>query len=271
MLKLWEEFQKGVENKDINCDVITYNAAMKAAACCQSLSLAIDIYDNICSNNVEPECRTYSSLLVACAGEGDSEKVLWVLKEMKEHNVKPDLFVFNALLRAIRDLRFKTQNTCRKQNRETSASKEGSSQHGDSDNGSRISGRTEQLTVLDSNSTISMSEEDVGLDDNYSKANTPDDPSNKHSLSIPEVFTGVEDYLQLMAVNDVLPDVRTFHLLVQLAELEVHEEEYVLRVMKEWEIKPDLPVLNALVKRRALFGDVAKAQVCQELFISFLA
>lgn len=252
LLKLWEEFQEGVKNNVITPDIITYNAAMKAAASSKSLAPTLDIYVDMCSNNLQPDCRTYSSLLGACAGEGDTEKLSWVLKEMKEHNVKPDLFVFNALLRAIRESR--SQNA--KEKRETFAMEKRSSLQHETERREKA----DHVAEIDSNSTLSV-EENLDIGDDNPAVNSLDVSLDKNNSAAPTIFTGTEDFLQLMAVNDVLPDIRTFHLLLQVAKLEVDEEEYILHLMKEWDISPDLPVLNALVKRRALFGDVAKAKV----------
>lgn len=255
VLKLWEEFQDGVKNDKITPDVITYNAAMKAAASCKSLAPTLDIYMDLCSNNLQPDCRTYSSLLSACAGEGHSEKLSWVLKEMKEHNVKPDLFIFNALLRAIRDSRYQKLNS--EESRETLAMEKLTSVQHETERREKA----DSVAELDPIS-VPYVEENFDIGGSDSTVSSPDVSSDKNNLASPSIFTGTEDFLQLMAVNDVLPDIRTFHLLLQVAKLEVDEEEYILHLMKEWDVKPDLPVLNALVKRRALFGDVAKAKVC---------
>ncbi|XP_031563796.1 pentatricopeptide repeat-containing protein 1, mitochondrial-like [Actinia tenebrosa] len=257
LLKLWEEFQEGVKNDEITPDIITYNAAMKAAASSKSLAVTLDIYEDICSNNLPPDCRTYSSLLGACAGEGDTDKLSWVLKEMKEHNVKPDLFVFNALLRAVRDSRSRNA----KENRETFAMEKLTSLQHETQNKEK----TDRNAKIDSSSAPSM-EEYLDIEDSDSAVNALEVSSDKDNSTAPTIFTGTEEILQLMAVNDILPDIRTFHLLLQIAKLEVDEEEYILNLMKEWNIKPDLPVLNALVKRRALFGDVTKAQAYMKIF-----
>lgn len=225
LLQLWEEFQTSVNSKHIKPDIITYNAALKAAASCHNFTLAMDIYNDLCSNNILPESRTYSALLSACVEEYSSDKVQWILKEMQSHDIKPDIYVFNAILKALR-LNTRKRDSSNGDNKQESDSSD-----------VEVIGGYDMVDVLP-------------------------------NVEIPKssgVFTGVEDFLQLMAVNDVIPDIRTFHLLLQVCDVDVSQEEYVLQVMKEWQFIPDLPILNALVKRRAFWGDINKAKVSLDL------
>lgn len=223
LLKLWEEFQNNLESKIVKPDIITYNAALKAAASCQNFTLAMEMYSNLCSTGIQPESRTFSSLLSACEWGSNSDNAQWILKEMKSHNINPDIYVFNAVLKASRN------------------NKRGGSE----DN--------EELS-------------DTEIPGEYSMRDVFPDASTEHKSS--GIFTGVDDFLQMMAANDVLPDIRTFHLLLQVSEPDKSQEDYVLQVMKEWDFKPDLAILNALVKRRAFWGDVTMAQVCNCLYLN---
>ncbi|KAK3740699.1 hypothetical protein QZH41_019059, partial [Actinostola sp. cb2023] len=215
-MQLWEEFQTSVNSHNVKPDIITYNAALKAAASCPSFSLAMDIYHDILSKEVEPESRTYSSLLSACVEHYDSDKIQWILNEMKSHHIQPDIFVFNAILKALRNTR---------------------------------------RTPSDVNSQETSDVEPTG---EYNMTDILPNVSSSDSSS--NVFTGIEDFLQIMAINDVIPDIRTFHLLLQVSDVDIDQEDYVLQVMKEWKLKPDLPILNALIKGRAFWGDITKAQ-----------
>lgn len=223
LLQLWEEFQASINSKSIKPDIITYNAALKAAASCHNFTLAVEVYNNLRSNNIHPESRTYSSLLSACVEEYSNDKIQWIIEEMKSNDIKPDIYVFNAILKALRSA--------------------GQKEFRKSDNKQP--------------SELSEDEESVG---EYSMTDVLPKYADYKPKST-SVFTGVEDFLQLMAVNEVVPDIRTFHLLLQVSDMDVSQEEYVLQVMKEWQYKPDLPVLNALIKRRAFWRDVKKAKV----------
>jgi len=222
LLQLWEDFKTSINSKSIKPDIITYNAALKAAASCRSFTLAIEMYNHLQSNNIHPESRTYSSLLSACSEEYSKDKVEWIIEEMKSNNIKPDIYVFNAILKALR------------------------------------SAQQKEFSNIDNQQQSELSDdESIG---EYSMSDVLPKYANVQSVST-SVFTGAEDFLQLMAANDVMPDIRTFHLLLQVSDMDVAQEEYVLQVMKEWQYKPDLPVLNALIKRRAFWRDVKKARV----------
>lgn len=78
-------------------------------------------------------------------------------------------------------------------------------------------------------------------------------------LKLQNYFPGIEKFLQMMAAEEVYPDVRTFQLLLYLT-LSNAEEEYLMELMKGCNISPDVTFYNTLVRKSALKGNLQTAK-----------
>ena len=227
--KLREEITARLDARDLDLHVITCNASMKAFAVCGSPLTAFDIYDELQEHEITPDIQTYSMLLTACEKDKDrsASKALRVVEEMKVRGLKPDTVIYNLLLKVLRN--------ARTSNRPDPPSSGG--------------------PVLKETEVNTDAKEEGG---STTSVETPGQVSGCGA----ELFPGVEGFLQAMAMDDVTPDVRTFNLLLQLAGSGYCvDPEYLLLLMRKFGIEPDQVFLNAVVKHKALLGELREAKV----------
>ncbi|EDO48418.1 predicted protein [Nematostella vectensis] len=274
--KLWEEFHLRVNTEDIKPHTITYNAAIKAFAHCSTPLKAFEVYEDMQTHGVQVDGYTSAALLAACAamGRGGPAKAMLVLEEMKEQGVKLDIYVFNLVLKVIRDAKFdhlkknpeKASITFEKQHKDSILN---GSFGGDIQNNTGTLGDDHRgLARLDvkQNTKAEQCFKDLIPAVQEVPKNSVFQTKGKTSPLGVNLFAGVESFVQLMAVNEVKPDIRTFHLMLQLANDGVEQENNLLQVMERCGISPDMAMLNTLVRRRARKGDVTTAKEYIENF-----
>lgn len=255
--KLLTEINTRLSRDDLEMNVITYNAAIQAVTVCGDPYRAFEIYKEMKHNNIKPDGYTFSSLLNACAFdkvEGPST-ALELLQEMKSLKVKPDIYIFNTVLKVMRDFKVFNQEQTRPElpsehvqnsrNIVTQSVKRNSSK-----DGLKQSSYEEMK-----HSNITQVTLDSSLQDGVISRN-----KSVEDLKLHRHFPGVERFIQMMAIEDVYPDVRTFQLLLYLTSSKA-EEDYLMDLMKSCNISPDVTFYNTLVKRNALDGDLVKAKV----------
>jgi len=256
--KLLAEINTRISEKDFEMNVITYNAAIQAVTVCGDPLRAFEIYDEMKYNNIKPDGHTFSSLLTACSFDDVSgpSTALNLIEEMKALKIKPDIYIFNSVLKVIRDFKVFNQD----QSAEATRPQQGI-------------GSTEMSKVqckgAQGNSKYMRNEEVSGDEDTNqgvsynpqgNKLNTSNVKQVVDDLNLHNHFPGVERFIQMMAVEDVYPDVRTFQLLLYLTTSKA-EEEYLLELMKSCNLSPDVTFFNTLVKRNVLEGNLQKAKV----------
>ena len=253
--KLLAEINTRISEKDFEMNVITYNAAIQAVTVCGDPLRAFEIYDEMKYNNIKPDGHTFSSLLTACSFDNVNgpSTALNLIEEMKALKIKPDIYIFNSVLKVMRD--FKVFN------QDQSA---GATQPQQSVGNTEM--RKIQCKGAQGNPKYMRNKKVSGDEDtnqgaynpqgkNISNVKQVDDDLNLHNH-----FPGVEQFIQMMAVEDVYPDVRTFQLLLYLTRSKA-DEKYLLELMKSCNVSPDVTFLNTLVKRSVLEGNLQKAKV----------
>ena len=255
--KVLGEINVRLSKQDLEMHSVTYNAAMHAFTVCGNPSQAFEIYKEMKERNIQSDAYTYSSLLAACCHDPvDGPRMAFhVLEEINASEIKPDIFIFNAVLKVMRDFKVFHQQ-------------QGSPSHVAEENS--VGRKPVVITNGNENQFALRSEghngEIVGTNtnDNGLYTSQPGTTENtkvpKESVRLENFFPGVDKFVQLMAVEDVHPDVRTFQLLLYLTT-SVAEEEYLLQVMENCNITPDVTFYNTLVKRKALEGDLTSAKV----------
>lgn len=244
---LLAEIRKRIANQDLEMNIITYNAAIQALVICGNPLHAFDIYQEMQDNGVEPDGHTFSSLLAACSFdkvEGPST-AFKLLEEMKSLQIQPDIYVFNSVLKVMRDFKVSTKE------RRSHSSKPLSS----------VDVTEETSCVQDP--AYRLNEETSGSESselNSEKGALQVGNNDDRDLQLHHYFPGVEKFIQMMAVENVSPDVRTFHLLLYMTSSK-EEEDYLMELMKSCNISPDATFYNTLIKKKAAEEGVEEAKV----------
>ena len=228
-------------------NVITYNAAIQALVICGNPLHAFDIYQEMQDNSVEPDGHTFSSLLAACSldkVEGPST-AFKLLEEMKSLQIQPDIYVFNSVLKVMRDFKVSTEE------RRSQLPK------------AMPSADVKEESSCLRDPTYPPNEETSGVESsegNSEKSTLPVGNNDNSDLQLHHYFPGVEEFIQMMAVENVSPDVRTFHLLLYMTSSK-EEEDYLMELMKSCNISPDVTFYNTLIKKKAAEEGVQEAKV----------
>ena len=238
-------------------NVITYNAAIQAVAVCGDPFRAFELYKEMKHNNIKPDGHTFCSLLSACSFdkvEGPSV-AMELLEEMKSLKIKPDVYIFNSILKIMRDFKVFLQG----QEPELPGKPVPSSENELTQVTETNSGKNDQKHTHDKKISEHAS---ITQDASYSSLEVDQNTREKSNegLKLHSYFPGAEKFIQMMAIEDVYPDVRTFQLLLYLTSSKA-EEELLMELMKSCNISPDVTFFNTLVKRNALEGDLQKAKV----------
>ena len=105
--KLLAEINTRISKKDLEMNVITYNAVIQAITVCGDPLRAFEIYKEMQYNNIKPDGHTFSSLLTACSFDrvDGPSMALKMIEEMKSLKIKPDIYIFNSVLKVMRDFK----------------------------------------------------------------------------------------------------------------------------------------------------------------------
>ena len=248
--KLLTEINTRMTRDDLEMNVITYNAAIQAVTVCGDPIRAFEIYKEMKHNNVKPDGHTFSSLLTACSFdkvEGPSIAIK-LLDEMRSMKIKPDLYIYNSVLKVIRD--FKVFNTAKNLQFYSNPMRNFTNSLAE-----EVSEKANKGDTIDINYDKLSQDTDSSLGDvNNARMERSED------LKLQNYFPGIEKFLQMMAAEEVYPDVRTFQLLLYLT-LSNAEEEYLMELMKGCNISPDVTFYNTLVRKSALKGNLQTAKV----------
>lgn len=225
--KLLAEISQRTANQELEMNVITYNAAIQALVICGNPQQAFDIYQEMQDNNIQPDGHTFSSLLAACSYDKvKGPRVAFkILEEMKALQIQPDIYIFNSVLKVMRDFKVSAQ---------------------------------EQKSVQSSDDTETLRVNSTGLADEEEGSTSA--KQNDEGLELHHYFPGLEKFIQMMAVENVHPDVRTFQLLLYMTSSK-EEEEYLMELMKSCNISPDATFYNTMIKMKAMDKGLQEAKV----------
>merc|ERR1719453_2747966 len=83
----------------VPCNTITYNTMLDACAKCCTMSRAEQVLKSMKAASVQPDIISYSTVVKGHCMEGDIDKALVVLKEMRtDASTKPDEITYNSFL-----------------------------------------------------------------------------------------------------------------------------------------------------------------------------
>ena len=252
--KLLAEIRKRTANQELEMNVITY-AAIQALVICGDPLHAFDIYmyQEMQNDEVELGAHTFSSLLAACSFdkvEGPSA-AFKILEEMKSLQIQPDIYIFNVVLKVMRDFKVSTEgkrSQLSKSRPSIDVTEQSSKEHGPMYHDEETS---------ESESSESNYLENA-LQDGKNNAGKSD-----NDLQLHYYFPGVEKFIQMMAVENVSPDVRTFQLLLYMTSSK-EERDYVMELMKSCNISPYATFYNTLIKKKATEEGLQEAKVAKK-------
>ncbi|CAH1273194.1 PTCD1 [Branchiostoma lanceolatum] len=91
--------------RDIQPNMITYNAMLKAYAKCADLPAALELFQEIIQSGQEVTAKTFSFLLFASTEDREAgfTQTVEAWRLMRKSHIKPDIFIYNLMLRAARD------------------------------------------------------------------------------------------------------------------------------------------------------------------------
>ena len=238
--KLLAEISQRTAKHELEMNVITYNAAIQALVVCGNPYQAFDVYQEMRDNKVEPDGHTFSSLLAACSFEkvDGPSMAFTILEEMKALRIEPDIYIFNSVLKVMRDFK-------------VAAQEQKSAQSSDA---------TETPELADDEEGGAHTCKKLNAADNSLQEGNDSANQNDRTLQLQHYFPGVEKFIQLMAVENVYPDVRTFQLLLYMTSSK-EEEEYLMELMKSCNISPDATFYNTLIKMKAVDEGLQEAKV----------
>lgn len=269
--KLWSEISSRMSSKRLEMNIITFNAAMKAFAICGSPTTSFDIYDKVLEQGIMPDVYTYAMLLTACGFDSDqgASKAICLLEEMRAHGIKPDIYIFNHVLKAIRDslaLKKRKQKEPRFLAKDQDINEEAWFSSEQSITSTDLNKERSAVENIYTNAEFVNITRKERMNEQKNNIKVKTDNKTGTNLNVGEQESdkvpGTDTFLHCMAMEEVTPDIRTFHLLLQLAKTgDLEEEEYLLRMLKTFGIVPDEVFLNTLIRRRAVHYRVSQAKV----------
>ncbi|XP_068100968.1 pentatricopeptide repeat-containing protein 1, mitochondrial isoform X1 [Hyperolius riggenbachi] len=279
------KLRKELMDKNIQLNLVTYNALLKAVVMCSGLQASLEIFQEIAQkcNITSPDA--FSFLLMGCIKD---EKLgfrytLQVWRQMLHWGIKPDIYTYNLLLRATKDcgigdpvetlnllLHSKELNVLqlsagKDQNDkdvEELRTRQGSIKggfHESKDHLSSIEHQTSRGTLK----RIEPPSQPIPelLSPACSIPNLLDLHLNADSIvSLGDVNTPYEKFalignlegiLQKMKEDHVCPTIKTFTLLAELMKPDSQTDATLLALMNSFKIKPDLTFFNTLILKRS--------------------
>lgn len=249
--KLYTEIGIRVSKDELEMNLITYNAAIQAFAVCGNPDGAFDVYQEMRNKKFVPDEYTFTSLLAACCFDPveGPRLAFQLLEEMKWFRLQPNIYIYNSVLKVMRDFKLSRQEQTKHLPEDTKGpvKEERTSEHE-----IQIDGGSET-----SDSEINY---EFSSSENLLQEESMLEKQNEESVNLHDYFPGVEKFIQIMALEDVNPDIRTFQMLLHLTSSK-SEEEYLMNLMKSCNITPDATFFDSVIKKKALEGDLKQAKV----------
>ena len=249
--KLYTEIGIRVSKDELEMNLITYNAAIQAFAVCGNPDGAFDVYQEMRNKKFVPDEYTFTSLLAACCFDPveGPRLAFQLLEEMKWFRLQPNIYIYNSVLKVMRDFKLSCQEQTKHLPEDTKGpvKEERTSEHE-----IQIDGGSET-----SDSEINY---EFSSSENLLQEASMLEKQNEESVNLHDYFPGVEKFIQIMALEDVNPDIRTFQMLLHLTSSK-SEEEYLMNLMKSCNITPDDTFFDSVIKKKALEGDLKQAKV----------
>ncbi|GAB1604711.1 pentatricopeptide repeat-containing protein 1, mitochondrial-like, partial [Argonauta hians] len=236
-----------ITEKDIGLHPITYKAMIKSYSVCGDIQTAFQVADTFCEK-YRPDTQLFSFLLMGCISEKEAglRHAIQVWKQMTSLKIKPDLPLYNLLIRVIRDAgcgaEYGNVHNFPKYTPVTS--------QGDFNVTGKIN---EEYGIPNSNANESVQPISSLIENDPKYFNLSVIPKEL-DLAFPDsrlaLIGGPFSILQDMKENSVKPNVLTFSQIVDCLPLNNKAEEEILDYMKTLEIKPDIDLYNMIIRRR---------------------
>ena len=248
-----------MERRDIRLNSIGANAHISALASCRQQEDALRAYLNMIKVGTEPDLHTYSSLLLASSKDSKGGLLVAqrVWEEMTSSGHKPDLHCFNLLLQCLRDGGLEGTQTRAIEEVVYVPAVDVPSHVQET---SRASDSAARLII---NYPISVQQTEsfnFNLSRHHSltiSLGSVAGGTSKSSLRWLDRIS-VQTLFENMTGVDVKPDIRLFHLLLQL----VLSPNTALRYMEGCGVRLDERVVVAAVRAQSRLGNLAGGKVC---------
>lgn len=230
-------FEKGYQ-----CNTIHYHSMIKAYGKLGDLPTAFKIAEEMVDNGFTLNEETYSMLLIGCVSDKESGlyNAIRVIREMKKSKVPLTIYIYNLLLRTIRDCKLGSSSNI------DLLLKEWNNFSPKQQINSSKSNSTLLKTVDNSNENISLPNLLVPNSNQQNEMIELDE----QSLNLPSnrlmLLGGVNGLLELMKQDGVKPTINTFTLFLNLISKD-SEDSLVAELVKN-NIRPDIEFFNSLIK-----------------------
>ena len=101
-LTILDHMTKADAPLDIQPNIVTYNAAIRACAEGLNVAKAFALLDDLKRRDLEPTIVTYGTLMTACERVGDVNGATKVFRLLKDSNLKPNEIVYGAAISCFR-------------------------------------------------------------------------------------------------------------------------------------------------------------------------
>ncbi|XP_014791127.1 pentatricopeptide repeat-containing protein 1, mitochondrial isoform X2 [Octopus bimaculoides] len=239
--------------KEVPLHPITYKAMIKSYSVCGDIPTAFKVADSFCEIH-PPDAELFSFLLMGCVSDKKAglRHALQVWKQLGSLKIKPDLPLYNLLIRTVRDSGFGTTSNVMNFPERTAPSNHNKSTSVDEDKinedceipvSSVNHSKADQIVQPISNliekepNYFDQSESGKSLDLTY--------PDNRLAL-----IGGPFSILKDMEKNKIKPNILTFTQIIDCLPLNNNAEVEILAYMKSLGVQPDIDLYNMIIRRR---------------------
>lgn len=236
----------------------TYNAMIKAFGHCGDMHTAFALVDQMIADRIRIKTDTINFLLHSCITNTEAGflHALLVWRKFRAHKIVPDIYSFNLLLQCVRDCDLGDADVA------------GTLLLGVAEAAERVPDEIQcKETAL------------IGGGEPEAAPHLPDllaaVPRLGNMVELRQVRTAEQRLLLLggfiglldtMRAGGVAPDIKTCTMLLEALPGTLAAEHALLVAMRKENVQPDVDMLNALIRKRALRGDYQHAKAVLELF-----
>lgn len=267
--------------KEYPTNLTTYKAMIKAFGRCNNLPMAFALADELETRGLKADAELFSSLLSASLGDTEAgfRHAIQLWRRMRKRKMKPTLYHYNLLVRIIK--------TCAVGDVSTTSKKEffpsheaipGHLEHGqeelspDQDQGHGGSAQASEVVKswwqYDDPLPIPVAQSHPDRAISLLNMDVPNilNPRAKMEgiIAIAPLTTaqarlgllgGLPGFLRHMNEDQVHPDIKTFTQLLDVLPDNTNSEMDLLSCMQVYDLKPDVHMLNLLIRKRNLRND----------------
>lgn len=236
-----------------------YNAMIKAFGRCGDLKTAFEIADEMTSKQFKIKADTICFLLQSCISDKEAgfRHSLLVWRKSIDCNIKPTLFMYNLILRCIRDCGIgdiQVTEDVIKRLLKPKNEKLLENKHYLNNSDTQLTDLNESTSNLNELTPNLLAQvPHLGNIISFSEITKPE-----HRLLL---VGGLDGFLANMKSNKCTPDIKTYTQLLDNIPSTLAAEQNLLKLMKNHGIKLDVDFLNMLMKKRAMRFDYENAKV----------